>query len=92
MVFFVCFLWLRYGFNTTANYNDHELYCGGFARQHQKNGGKCGVCGDPWDGPKPNEAGGTYAQVKDGLINRMKYDNGFEDVCINETMCGIFRE
>ncbi|OXA63894.1 uncharacterized protein LOC110853196 [Folsomia candida] len=57
----------RYGFNTTANYNDHELYCGGFARQHQKNRGKCGVCGDPFDGPKPNEAGGPYAQ---GIIVR----------------------
>jgi hypothetical protein len=21
----------RYGFNTPANYNDHELFCGGFA-------------------------------------------------------------
>lgn len=31
----------RYGFQTPPNYNDHELYCGGFARQ-QKNGGKCG--------------------------------------------------
>ncbi|CAL8077603.1 unnamed protein product [Orchesella dallaii] len=62
----------RYGFNTTANYNDHELYCGGFARQHQKNSGKCGVCGDPWDGSKPNEAGGTYAQ---GIIVRKYRQN-----------------
>lgn len=37
----------RYGFQTPPNYNDHELYCGGFARQ-QKNGGKCGECGDAW--------------------------------------------
>lgn len=29
----------RYGFQTPPNYNDHELYCGGFARQ-QRNGGK----------------------------------------------------
>lgn len=41
----------RYGFNTPPNYNDHELYCGGFTRQYQKNGGKCGICGDPWDSP-----------------------------------------
>lgn len=39
----------RYGFDTPHNYNDHELFCGGFTRQWQKNGGKCGVCGDPWD-------------------------------------------
>lgn len=37
----------RYGFSTPPNYNDHELYCGGLARQ-QQNGGKCGECGDPW--------------------------------------------
>lgn len=37
----------RYGFQTPPNYNDHELYCGGFTRQ-QKNGGKCGECGDAW--------------------------------------------
>lgn len=39
----------RYGFDTPHNYNDHELFCGGFTRQWEKNGGKCGVCGDPWD-------------------------------------------
>merc|ERR1712168_16944 len=35
----------RYGFNTPANYNDNELFCGGFTHQWQKNGGKCGICG-----------------------------------------------
>lgn len=40
---------LRYGFNTPPNYNDHELYCGGYSRQWGTNGGKCGICGDPWD-------------------------------------------
>ena len=39
----------RYGFSTPPNYNDHESYCGGFTRQWQTNGGKCGICGDPWD-------------------------------------------
>jgi hypothetical protein len=28
----------RYGFNTPVNYNDHELFCGGFTKQHQTNG------------------------------------------------------
>lgn len=37
----------RFGFPTPPNYNDHELFCGGLARQ-QKNGGKCGECGDAW--------------------------------------------
>lgn len=39
----------RYGFDTPHNYNDHELYCGGFTRQWAQNDGKCGVCGDAWD-------------------------------------------
>lgn len=42
----------RYGFDTPPNYNDHELYCGGYSRQWQRNGGKCGICGDAYDLPK----------------------------------------
>lgn len=63
----------RYGFQTPPNYNDHELYCGGFTRQ-QRNGGKCGECGDPWDVPQPraNEHGGRYGQ---GVVVR-KYNPG----------------
>ncbi|XP_047538540.1 uncharacterized protein LOC125072076 [Vanessa atalanta] len=59
----------RYGFDTPHNYNDHELYCGGFARQWNKNGGKCGVCGDAWDAPKPrpHELGGRFGK---GVIVR----------------------
>ncbi|XP_050544859.1 uncharacterized protein LOC126907537 [Daktulosphaira vitifoliae] len=59
----------RYGFNTPPNYNDHELYCGGFTKQYQINGGKCGICGDPWDAPqpRPHEAGGKYGL---GVITR----------------------
>jgi len=51
----------RYGFPTPENVNDHELNCGGFGRQ-QKNNGLCGVCGDPYDEPRPrqNEMGGRY--------------------------------
>ena len=35
----------------------------------KQNGGNCGVCGDPWDirEPRPNEAGGEFAQ---GVIGR----------------------
>lgn len=61
----------RYGFQTPPNYNDHELYCGGFQRQ-QRNGGKCGECGDAWDVPlpRPNEYGGRWGQ---GVVVR-KYN------------------
>lgn len=38
-----------------------------FQRQWSINGGKCGVCGDPWNGPREHEAGGKYAT---GLITK----------------------
>ncbi|CAG5112433.1 Oidioi.mRNA.OKI2018_I69.chr2.g6649.t1.cds [Oikopleura dioica] len=53
----------------TPNYNDNELFCGGF--QHQvSNGYKCGVCGDSYlqARPRENEWGGKYGSS--GLIPR----------------------
>lgn len=66
----------RFGFNTPANYNDHELYCGGFTRQWKQNEGKCGECGDAYDMtvPRPHEYGGKYGQ---GVIVR-KYNPSSE--------------
>ncbi|XP_011204422.2 uncharacterized protein LOC105226973 [Bactrocera dorsalis] len=63
----------RYGFQTPPNYNDHELYCGGFTRQWKQNNGKCGECGDAWDLPKPrpHESGGFWGK---GVIVR-KYSS-----------------
>merc|ERR1712137_1357621 len=57
----------RYGFPNPVNYNDNELYCGGFAVHWLQNGGKCGVCGDPWHKPHLHETGGVFAN---GLIGR----------------------
>ncbi|XP_059218382.1 uncharacterized protein LOC106093902 [Stomoxys calcitrans] len=66
----------RYGFSTPPDYNDHELYCGGFTRQWKRNGGKCGECGDAWDmpEPRPHEHGGQWGQ---GVIVR-RYSPGAE--------------
>ncbi|XP_066941986.1 uncharacterized protein [Macrobrachium rosenbergii] len=54
----------RFGFGTPANYNDNELYCGGRTVQHGRNGGRCGVCGDPWHvpEPRPHERGGRFGR------------------------------
>lgn len=40
-----------------------------FQHQYETNGGKCGVCGDPYDAPKPrdNEGGGAYST---GIISK----------------------
>ncbi|XP_061174818.1 uncharacterized protein LOC133183964 [Saccostrea echinata] len=51
----------RVGFETPKNYNDNELNCGGFVEMMEKANGKCGICGDPYLGPRENEAGGKYA-------------------------------
>ncbi|GBL98540.1 hypothetical protein AVEN_111650-1 [Araneus ventricosus] len=59
----------RHGYDTPKNYDDDGLYCGGMHTQWKMNGGKCGVCGDPWhlDVPRPNENGGKFGN---GIIVR----------------------
>ncbi|KAK7081126.1 hypothetical protein SK128_027952 [Halocaridina rubra] len=54
----------RFGYDTPANYNDNELFCGGRQVQHSRNGGNCGVCGDPWhvSKPRPHERGGRFGR------------------------------
>ncbi|XP_059178733.1 uncharacterized protein LOC131957910 [Physella acuta] len=58
-------MWRR-GYNTPVNYQDNELFCGGFSHQVSL-GYKCGLCGDPYDGVRENEEGGRYAT---GLVTR----------------------
>jgi Lytic polysaccharide mono-oxygenase, cellulose-degrading len=59
----------RFGYPNPINYNDNELFCGGYAVQWEQNSGKCGVCGDAYniESPRPHEAGGDYAR---GYISR----------------------
>ncbi|XP_041982319.1 uncharacterized protein LOC121735538 [Aricia agestis] len=54
----------RFGFSTQPNYDDDGLNCGGFYHQYSVNGGKCGICGDPYDmeSPRTHELGGRYGQ------------------------------
>jgi hypothetical protein len=40
------------------NYDYNQMYCGGFKKQWEENGGKCGICGDAWDEPRLYEKGG----------------------------------
>jgi len=52
----------RFGFSNPVNYNDNELFCGGFGVQWDVNQGKCGVCGDDYrdEMPREHETGGKY--------------------------------
>lgn len=69
----------RWRFNNSAppNYNDHELFCGGFGVQWKQNGGQCGLCGDDFrmGMPRPHELGGKYGE---GVVVR-RYGQG-EDI------------
>ena len=40
----------RFGFNVPTNYNDMSNYCGGKENQWTVQRGRCGVCGDPFQG------------------------------------------
>ncbi|CAH0725499.1 unnamed protein product, partial [Brenthis ino] len=54
----------RFNANAKPNYDDAGLNCGGVYRQHVRNRGKCGICGDPYDmkEPRPHEIGGTFGK------------------------------
>merc|ERR1712183_576145 len=52
----------RAGFDNPPDYDDNQGYCGGKNHENNEMGGKCGICGDPYDGPWPHQApGGKYA-------------------------------
>ena len=60
----------RLGFSTPAYYNDSETNCGGFERHQVSNGGKCGICGDPWDEPRPRRVSWDFDVVFVGTFTR----------------------
>ena len=49
-------------FEPNINYDDNQLYCGSHSVQYGENHGKCGVCGDAYNLPRPrdNEHGGEF--------------------------------
>merc|ERR1711970_415406 len=52
----------RAGWDNPPDYDDNHGYCGGKIHQNTEEGGMCGICGDPYDGPWPHQApGGMYA-------------------------------
>lgn len=57
----------RFGYNSPPDYDDNGHNCGGVGVQFGRNDGKCGLCGDPYDGKRDGEAGGPFAR---GIITR----------------------
>ena len=54
----------RFGYNTPPDYQDNEGFCGGQTVQWSQNGGKCGLCGDAYNGIREHEYGGRLAKLK----------------------------
>ncbi|XP_033761235.1 uncharacterized protein LOC117343020 [Pecten maximus] len=74
----------RYGYNTPPNYNDHQLFCGGFPVQWWMNGGKCGICGDRYDVPiRDNEP--PYGRFANGVITGYYQKGGVIDINVEVT-------
>jgi len=40
----------RFGYNVPINYNDMSNYCGRKDNQWISQNGRCGICGDPYQG------------------------------------------
>ncbi|XP_018560921.1 uncharacterized protein LOC108903286 [Anoplophora glabripennis] len=75
-------LW-RFNLSDKFNYDDNQNYCGGLTKQTE-NGGKCGVCGDAYTDPHPqdNENTGKYGE---GIIVAIYEPESVIDVQIKLT-------
>merc|ERR1712141_977893 len=73
----------RLGFDNPPDYDDNQGYCGGKNHENNEMGGKCGICGDPYDGPWPHQApGGKYAN---GNIVAQYAQGSMVDVAVEVT-------
>ena len=61
------------------DYEDTQGFCGGQSVQWRENRGRCGLCGDPYNGPREHEAGGEAGHNKKGeimTISKGRYATG----------------
>ncbi|XP_045483829.1 uncharacterized protein LOC123689071 [Harmonia axyridis] len=54
------------------NYNDNQNFCGGYATQWETFNGKCGVCGDVYNAPHPQDNENTGLYGKFGPVRTYK--------------------
>ncbi|RUS78947.1 hypothetical protein EGW08_013288, partial [Elysia chlorotica] len=74
------------GFDTPPNYEDHQMNCGGISLQWDTNGGRCGVCGDPWSGPRLYERPDGAMVQGEPVITKTYSENESIKVSIQITM------
>lgn len=53
----------RKGYDTPADFNDNQGFCGGFIHQYNVNDGRCGICGDPFDA-NPRDGRGSKPGIR----------------------------
>ncbi|CAF1031660.1 unnamed protein product, partial [Brachionus calyciflorus] len=51
--------WREFPQQCKVEFNDNQMFCGGKETQWAQNGGKCGICGDNYSGPRKFELGGV---------------------------------
>ncbi|CAG7710000.1 unnamed protein product [Allacma fusca] len=71
-------------YDPEPNFTDNQLFCGGFQHQWETQGGKCGICGDPFNEPSPraHEGGGLYGK---GIIAKTYKSGSKVNITINLT-------
>ena len=58
-----------------------------FKAQHKKFGGKCGICGDPYEGYQPHQVPGKWAT---GIIGRSYFQPGQVELGLRFIICVIY--
>nr|XP_022312788.1 uncharacterized protein LOC111117853 [Crassostrea virginica] len=77
-------LWRYYPWSQMGvpkNVDDTGLNCGGYWRLHEINKGKCGLCGDPYDQTRQNEAGGKFANGY--IVQKYYHDDEYMNVTVD---------
>lgn len=74
----------RTDYSAPKNWDDNQVNCGGFDKQHGENNGKCGICGDNYADvrPRANELGGVFGQ---GTIVQTYSPNSIINVTVRIT-------
>merc|ERR1712168_10883 len=73
----------RVGWDNPPDYNDNHSDCGGKKHQWEEMDGKCGICGDPYDGPWDHQApGGIFANGN--IVDHYK-EGSWVDIAVDVT-------
>lgn len=81
-------MWTRGNYNS-GGYNYMGINCGGIAR-FKNNDGRCGLCGDAFNGPRHHETGGKYATGTVSEVIERGERNLHVNILLNSDQGGYF--